>query len=169
MNAKPELLERQAALWLHLAGARGILEGQGSASATDAAQRAFEIGAHIKGRSFYGAVAVQASMLCAHGRIDEADVIAQGLREQYRNSGDFDCGVASDFASVVVAGLRGETDLQIEIGRHMMDTFPAPETVTDPAFMVTRVLEDFVTWTDSSKIRRKIQSYHNMVDDYDLL
>lgn len=44
-----------------------------------------------------------------------------------------------------------------------------PETVTDPAFMVTRVLEDFVTWTDSSKIRRKIQSYHNMVDDYDLL
>lgn len=132
LPAKPELLERQAALWLHLAGARGILEGQGSASATDAAQRAFEIGAHIKGRSFYGAVAVQASMLCAHGRIDEADVIAQGLREQYRNSGDFDCGVASDFASVVVAGLRGETDLQIEIGRHMMDTFPAPETVTDP-------------------------------------
>lgn len=132
LPAKPELLERQAALWLHLAGARGILEGQGSASATDAAQRAFEIGAHIKGRSFYGAVAVQASMLCAHGRIDEADVLAQGLREQYRNSGDFDCGVAADFASVVVAGLRGETDLQIEIGRHMMDTFPAPETVTDP-------------------------------------
>ncbi|MDR3662725.1 MAG: BTAD domain-containing putative transcriptional regulator [Mycobacterium sp.] len=132
LPAKPELLERQAALWLHLAGARGILDGQGSASATDAVQRAFEIGAHIKGRSFYGAVAVQASMLCAHGRIDEADVIAQGLREQHANSGDFDCGVASDFASVVVAGLRGETDLQIEIGRHMMDTFPAPETVTDP-------------------------------------
>ena len=54
------------------------------------------------------------------------------MREQYDNSGDFDCGVASDFASVVVAGLRGETDLQIEIGRHLMDTFPAPETVTDP-------------------------------------
>ncbi|MCT7370438.1 AfsR/SARP family transcriptional regulator [Mycolicibacterium llatzerense] len=132
LPAKPELLERQAALWLHLAGARGILDGQGSASATEAVQRAFEIGAHIKGRSFYGAVAVQASMLCAHGRIDEADVIAQGLREQYGNSGDVDCGVASDFATVVVAGLRGETDLQIEVGLHMMNTFPAPETVTDP-------------------------------------
>ncbi|MUL76858.1 AfsR/SARP family transcriptional regulator [Mycolicibacterium sp. CBMA 226] len=132
LPAKPELLERQAALWLHLAGARGILDGQGSASAGAAVQRAFEIGAHIKGRSFYGAVAVQASMLCAHGRIDEADVIAQGLREQYGNSGDADCGVASDFATVVVAGLRGETDLQIEVGLHMMNTFPAPETVTDP-------------------------------------
>ncbi|BBX83829.1 BTAD domain-containing putative transcriptional regulator [Mycolicibacterium aubagnense] len=132
LPAKPELLERQAALWLHLAGARGILEGQGSTSATEAVQRAFEIGAHVKGRSFYGAVAVQASMLCAHGRIDEADVIAQGLREQYGNSGDVDCGVASDFATVVVAGLRGDTDLQIDVGLHMMRTFPAPETVTDP-------------------------------------
>lgn len=43
-----------------------------------------------------------------------------------------DCGVASDFATVVVAGLRGDTDLQIDVGLHMMRTFPAPETVTDP-------------------------------------
>ena len=44
-----------------------------------------------------------------------------------------------------------------------------PETVTDPAFLVTRNYEDFITWVDSSKIRRTIQKYHDAVDDYDLL
>ncbi|KAH1084296.1 hypothetical protein J1N35_024057 [Gossypium stocksii] len=28
-----------------------------------------------------------------------------------------------------------------------------PETVTDPAFLVTRNMEDFITWVDTSKIR----------------
>jgi len=31
-----------------------------------------------------------------------------------------------------------------------------PDVVTDPAFLVTRPLEDFITWTDSSKIKRKV-------------
>ncbi len=44
-----------------------------------------------------------------------------------------------------------------------------PETVTDPAFLVTRPMEDFVTWVDTSKIRRKVQAYNNALDDYDLL
>jgi len=44
-----------------------------------------------------------------------------------------------------------------------------PTTVTDPAFLVTRNMEDFVTWVDSSKIRRKVLQYNNRLDDYDLL
>ncbi len=44
-----------------------------------------------------------------------------------------------------------------------------PDTVTDPAFLVTRSAEDFVTWTDSSKIKRKVAVYNDRVDDYDLL
>jgi hypothetical protein len=44
-----------------------------------------------------------------------------------------------------------------------------PETVTDPAFLVTRPMEDFVTWVDTSKIRRKVQAYNDALDDYDLL
>ena len=44
-----------------------------------------------------------------------------------------------------------------------------PETIRDPAMLVTRTLEDFVTWTDSSKIRRHIMKYSDMLDDYDLL
>jgi len=44
-----------------------------------------------------------------------------------------------------------------------------PETVTDPAFLVTRPHEDFVTWVDNSKIKKHVLKYNNMLDDYDLL
>ena len=44
-----------------------------------------------------------------------------------------------------------------------------PETVTDPAFLVTRSMEDFVTWVDTSKIKRKVLKYSDKLDDYLLL
>lgn len=44
-----------------------------------------------------------------------------------------------------------------------------PEIVTDPAFLVTRALEDFVTWVDGSKVKRVIAGYNDQLDDYDLL
>lgn len=44
-----------------------------------------------------------------------------------------------------------------------------PEVVTDPAFHVTRSFEDFVTWVDSSKIKRAIHKYNDKLDDYELL
>lgn len=44
-----------------------------------------------------------------------------------------------------------------------------PEVVTDPAYLVTRNLEDFVTWVDGSKIKKNIMVYRNEVDDFDLL
>ena len=44
-----------------------------------------------------------------------------------------------------------------------------PDTVTDPAFLVTRNLEDFVTWVDTSKIKRHILQYNDKLDDYDLM
>jgi len=44
-----------------------------------------------------------------------------------------------------------------------------PETVTDPAFLVTRPMGDFVTWVDTSKIRRKVLAYNDQLDDFDLL
>jgi U3 small nucleolar ribonucleoprotein protein IMP3 len=62
------------------------------------------------------------------------------------------------------------------------------EVVTDPAFLVTRYanrwhmivrtgtklttnrnMEDFVTWVDSSKIKRNIMKYRDKLDDFDLL
>lgn len=44
-----------------------------------------------------------------------------------------------------------------------------PSVVSDPAFLVTRSFEDFVTWVDSSKIKRTIMKYNDKLDDYDLL
>ena len=43
-----------------------------------------------------------------------------------------------------------------------------PEVVTDPAFLVTRSLQDFVTWVDSSKIKRTVMTYNDAVDDFEL-
>lgn len=44
-----------------------------------------------------------------------------------------------------------------------------PNVVTDPAFLVARSMEDFVTWVDSSKIRRTVVQYNDKLDDFDLL
>ena len=44
-----------------------------------------------------------------------------------------------------------------------------PDTITDPAFLVTRNMEDFVTWVDSSKIKRKVDAYNEKLDDYDAM
>lgn len=43
-----------------------------------------------------------------------------------------------------------------------------PEVVTDPAFLVTRAMEDFVTWTDASRIRQHVLNYNQKRDDFDL-
>jgi U3 small nucleolar ribonucleoprotein protein IMP3 len=42
-------------------------------------------------------------------------------------------------------------------------------TITDHAYLVSRAMEDFVTWTVGSKIKRNIIKYHNQLDDFDLL
>lgn len=44
-----------------------------------------------------------------------------------------------------------------------------PELITDPAFLVTRNMEDFVTWTDTSKIRKHVLEYNEQRDDFDLM
>jgi len=44
-----------------------------------------------------------------------------------------------------------------------------PDTITDPAFLVTRHMEDFVTWVDTSKLKRTVMRYNDELDDFDLL
>ncbi|KAH3679231.1 hypothetical protein WICPIJ_008665 [Wickerhamomyces pijperi] len=43
-----------------------------------------------------------------------------------------------------------------------------PNVITDPAYLVTRNLEDYLTWVDSSKIKRNLLKYKNKIDDFDL-
>ena len=40
------------------------------------------------------------------------------------------------------------------------------EIIKDPDFLVTRRLEDHITWRDNSKILRKIEEFKNQADDY---
>ena len=42
-----------------------------------------------------------------------------------------------------------------------------PNCVTDPAFLVNRNMEDFITWTDGSKIKRTIAKYNEKLDDFE--
>eukprot|EP00055_Hartaetosiga_balthica_P000865 m.137631 g.137631 ORF g.137631 m.137631 type:complete len:181 (-) comp12051_c0_seq1:220-762(-) len=44
-----------------------------------------------------------------------------------------------------------------------------PTTITDPAYLVTRQREDFVTWVDNSKIKRHVSTYNDTLDDFDLM
>ncbi|EJK46693.1 hypothetical protein THAOC_34630 [Thalassiosira oceanica] len=43
-----------------------------------------------------------------------------------------------------------------------------PQVVTDPSFLVARNMEDFVTWVDSSKVKRTVQKYNDKLDDFDM-
>ncbi|KAG5978160.1 Small subunit (SSU) processome component [Claviceps digitariae] len=43
------------------------------------------------------------------------------------------------------------------------------ETITDPAYLVTRSTEDFVTWSVGSKIKKNIMKYRDQLDDFELL
>ena len=44
-----------------------------------------------------------------------------------------------------------------------------PETIREPEFHVSRLMEDFVTWVDASKMRKKIAEFSNQVDDFDMM
>lgn len=44
-----------------------------------------------------------------------------------------------------------------------------PTVCKDEALLVTRNMQDFITWVDSSKIKRKVAAYNDEVDDYELL
>lgn len=54
--------------------------------------------------------------------------------------------------------IKNATDL-IEQGHVRVGT----DVIKDPAFLVSRTLEDFVTWVDSSKIRKHVMEYNDMV------
>ena len=43
------------------------------------------------------------------------------------------------------------------------------EVVTDPAFLISRGMEDFITWVDGSKVQRQVLQYREKLDEFDLL
>ncbi|XP_065368167.1 U3 small nucleolar ribonucleoprotein protein IMP3 [Calliphora vicina] len=59
--------------------------------------------------------------------------------------------------------IKNATDL-VEGGHVRVGT----EMVKDIAFLVSRNLEDFVTWVDGSKIKQHVMSYNDLRDDFEL-
>ncbi|KAF6158694.1 hypothetical protein GIB67_040208 [Kingdonia uniflora] len=43
-----------------------------------------------------------------------------------------------------------------------------PDTITDPAYLVTRNMEDFITWVPGTGIHKKMLAYNGNLDDYDI-
>ena len=43
-----------------------------------------------------------------------------------------------------------------------------PSVITDPATLVTREMEDHIKWSEGSKIKRKLLSFGEGVDDYEM-
>lgn len=43
-----------------------------------------------------------------------------------------------------------------------------PEVIMDPAYLVSRTMEDFVTWVNTSTIKKKVLEYNDMRDDFDM-
>ncbi|THD21766.1 U3 small nucleolar ribonucleoprotein IMP3 [Fasciola hepatica] len=41
-----------------------------------------------------------------------------------------------------------------------------PDIIRDPAFLITRAMEDYITWASRSKIRRRVDEYHGLRDDF---
>jgi len=44
-----------------------------------------------------------------------------------------------------------------------------PNVVTNPAMHITRDMEDHITWSEGSKIKRHVRQFNDEVDDFDLL
>ncbi|ELP93847.1 U3 small nucleolar ribonucleoprotein IMP3, putative [Entamoeba invadens IP1] len=43
-----------------------------------------------------------------------------------------------------------------------------PDIIRNPAFLISRTKEDYVSWDDQSKMRKKINEFNDAVDDYDI-
>ena len=44
-----------------------------------------------------------------------------------------------------------------------------PEIVKDSAFIVSRGLEDFITWSNTSRIKHTVKKFNEEYDDYEML
>ncbi|GAB2283444.1 hypothetical protein Dimus_017956 [Dionaea muscipula] len=75
------------------------------------------------------------------------------------------CQRLDPYVPLRMAEFRKEAVTYIEQGHVRVGM----ETVADPAFHVTRNMQDFITWVDSSSFRRKVLQYHQKLDDYDVM
>ena len=67
-------------------------------------------------------------------------------------------------AKLKMAETLQEAVTMIEQGHIRVGT----ETITDPAYHVSRSMEDYVNWVHTSTYRKKVLQYNNKYDDFDI-
>ncbi|MBJ8337938.1 AAA family ATPase [Antrihabitans sp. YC3-6] len=107
----PQRAEREAALWLQLASASAIVEGQNAPSVVEALHNAFDAGTTQRSTGQFNAgVALRALMVCGAGRYREGGALADGLIAQFQATGDPVAGVAGYYIRAMVAFMQGDLD-----------------------------------------------------------
>ncbi|GMM28523.1 snoRNA-binding rRNA-processing protein [Martiniozyma asiatica (nom. inval.)] len=43
------------------------------------------------------------------------------------------------------------------------------KVITDPAYLIDRNMEDYLTWVDDSKIKKNLLKFKNKLDDFDII
>ncbi|KAF9589358.1 hypothetical protein IFM89_022967 [Coptis chinensis] len=88
--------------------------------------------------------------------VDHYVVLCYGIKKQRLST----VTVRRKFAEQLKDAVTYIEEGHIRVSRH---------TITDPAFLVTRNLEDFIAWEISSEINKTVQEYHEKLDDYDAM
>ena len=65
--------------------------------------------------------------------------------------------------------MPASSNFQQAIREAQSSALVGPNVVNDPALLITRSMEDFVTWNHHSAIKRKIMKYNDKLDDFQLL
>jgi U3 small nucleolar ribonucleoprotein protein IMP3 len=86
----------------------------------------------------------------------------------------YDIGATSSFcrrrlATVLVRARMCETLREATTFIEQGHVRVGAKVTRNPGYIVTRDMEDYVTWVDTSKIKRKVAAYNDKLDDYDLL
>lgn len=77
--------------------------------------------------------------------------------------------IGSFVASQEHASLTAVVRVSLSLSLSVECRFFLCRSLHEKQFLVTRSMEDFVTWVDGSKIKRAIKTYEDKVDDFDLL
>eukprot|EP01132_Coremiostelium_polycephalum_P010327 gene10327-12679_t len=120
------------------------------------------------------------------GELDEKDPVKHkvsgDLADKLFNMGVIDSKSTSELTKITAANFcrrRASYMLvKLKMAKDLKHAFTllshghiriGPEVIKDPATLITRKSQDFITWVDTSSMKRKVMEYNGELDDYDLL
>ncbi|KYR03170.1 U3 small nucleolar ribonucleoprotein [Tieghemostelium lacteum] len=125
-------------------------------------------------------------LLTAISELDDKDPVKHKLSgelaEKFYNMGIIDTPTPSELTKIGVSAFCRRRISTMLVRMKFAQNLPhavsllrhghiriGPEIVKDPALIVTRKFQDFMTWVDTSVMRKKVMEYKGELDDYDLM